>query len=222
MRRLVDIINKKFTRLLVIERTNNIGNKTAYRCVCDCGAKVVVTYDKLSRGSTKSCGCYSKDVNRERLTTHGMQDTRLYSIWKSMKNRCSNKKYHRYRDYGGRGIFVCEEWMESFENFNEWALANGYRDELTIERADNNGSYSPNNCKWSTLHEQMRNTRHNVWLTYKGETKILQDWANITGLDRRVISMRINRYGWSVEKALTTLNMGAFGNGRRVQALHSS
>lgn len=130
--------------------------------------------------------------------------SKLYSSWKHMKERCGNPSCRGYRYWGGRGIAVCDEWKNDFLAFKEWALANGYKEGLTIDRIDNDGNYEPSNCRWTTMAEQSRNRNYTNKLTYNGETKILADWARETGVSATTIYMRINAYGWSVEKALTT------------------
>lgn len=127
---------------------------------------------------------------------------RLYSVWHNMKSRCYNPKASHYAQYGGRGITVCPEWRDSFEAFRDWALANGYRDDLTIDRKDNDGPYSPENCRWADMYCQNNNTRKNNYITYKGETKTASEWAREYGLHRCVLNNRIRR-GWDIEEALT-------------------
>ena len=133
-----------------------------------------------------------------------MAGTRLYGIWNNRIQRTTNANNPRYCDYGGRGIEVCKEWKEDFEVFEKWAIENGYAENLTIDRKDNDKGYCPDNCRWATKKEQNLNTRQNHYLTFNGETKSLAEWADITGIKRRILSDRINKLGWSAEKALTT------------------
>ena len=123
--------------------------------------------------------------------------------WRKIKHRCTNANNDRWGDYGGRGITVCSEWAESFEAFRDWALANGYRDDLTIDRKDVNGNYEPGNCRWITNQEQQHNRRNNHNITYNGETHTITEWARIYGLSENGLVHRINR-GWEIERALTT------------------
>ena len=120
-----------------------------------------------------------------------------------MKARCVDSNSHKYHAYGGRGITICEEWLNSFEAFYDWAMANGYRDDLSIDRIDNDGNYCPENCRWATPKEQANNTRTNRLLEHNGEKRTVSEWADITGIAKKAIYRRLGR-GWSVEKALTT------------------
>jgi hypothetical protein len=131
----------------------------------------------------------------------GRSEARLLRIWKGMCARCRNPNLKEYKLYGGRGIRVCDEWTDSYEPFRDWALANGYRDDLTIDRIDNDGNYEPENCRWATHAEQARNRSSNHLLTY-GKTQLLQAWAEEVGLRPETIRRRL-KLGWSVERALT-------------------
>jgi hypothetical protein len=119
-----------------------------------------------------------------------------------MRSRCYNPRNKKYKDYGGRGVSICEDW-NNFLNFKKWAEANGFANNLTIDRIDNNGSYCQENCRWITQKEQMRNTRTNHFLTYNGVTKTMAEWSEITGIKYHTLKQRINKYGYSVERALT-------------------
>ena len=147
MPKLNDLTGQRFGRLTVLERT-----ELKWLCKCDCGNKKIVAGGHLVSGDTKSCGCLR--------IKHGMRNTRLYSIWHGMKERCYNTKHKFYKHYGGRGIKVCEEWKNDFQTFADWALSHGYADNLTIDRIDVNGNYEPSNCQWATNAEQQRNKRN--------------------------------------------------------------
>lgn len=129
-------------------------------------------------------------------------NSRLYSIWRHMKERCHNKNHIAFQRYGGRGISVCDEWKSDFLCFKKWSLENGYSAELTIDRVDNDGNYCPENCRWATREEQQNNRSANHLLTFKGETHSLAEWGRIMGISRITIKSRI-REGWTVEEALT-------------------
>ena len=135
--------------------------------------------------------------------THGMSNTRLYSIYRDMKNRCNGLKKRDKANYHDRGITYCKEW-DRFENFKEWALSHGYREDLTLDRIDNNGNYEPNNCRWITRAEQNLNTRQNHFITYRGETHTVKEWALILGIKPSTLRSRLNTYGWTVEEAFNT------------------
>lgn len=134
---------------------------------------------------------------------HNMTHTRLYRTWCNMKGRCYRKTMKRYNMYGGRGIKVCDEWKKSFICFADWALTNGYQDNLTIDRIDVNGNYEPNNCRWVSNLEQQSNRTNNRFIKYKGETKTLSEWARLFNLKNKTLEKRINK-GWSLEKAFNT------------------
>lgn len=135
---------------------------------------------------------------------HGMKGTRLYRIWQAMKNRCNNHNANRFDDYGGRGITVCDEWVDDFEAFHTWAMSNGYLSDLTIDRMDNDKGYSPDNCRWATDKQQANNSRQCHQIEFNGEVHNMSEWSEILGIPRHVLSNRINAYGWTIERALTT------------------
>jgi len=138
-------------------------------------------------------------------TTHGASalNLKLYRAFNSMKARCYSPRSDMYSSYGGRGIVVCDEWKDNPRGFVEWSLANGYAEGLSIDRIDVNGNYSPDNCRWATSKQQFRNMRKNRWLTFRGRTMILADWAREVGIHPAAIQVRLDRCGWSVERALT-------------------
>ncbi len=200
-----DLTGKIFGYWTVVRRAGSSKEgRKMWLCRCKCGTERAVRGYNLRNGTSKSCGCLSAEMTRERSVTHGMTQTRLYKIWNQMIQRTTNEKAQHYNRYGGRGISVCEEWKRSFEAFKEWALKNGYADNLTIDRADNEKGYCPDNCRWVTRAVQQENTSRTHFLTYKGETKSITEWAKATGIKRSVLYDRINKMGWDIERALTT------------------
>lgn len=200
------MIGKKFGRLTVLseceKRTNN--GKIRYKCNCECGNITDVIGENLRRGITKSCGCLLKEIVAKRSTTHGHTRTRMYTIWCNLKARCYNINEPRYKDYGQRGIGVCDEWLNDFMSFYNWAINNGYNDNLTIDRIDVNGNYTPNNCRWITLEQQQENKRNSVKFTYNGETHCLRKWCSILNINYKTVHKRIHVHKWDVEKSLFT------------------
>lgn len=209
------MINKKFNHLIVLERVENdkYGN-SKWLCKCDCGKQVEVLGIHLRSGHTKSCGCLKKEncKNIIHKPKHNMSRTRIYKIWNGMKNRTNQKstlKDTKYKNYSGRGIETCESWKD-FENFYEWAINNGYRDNLTIDRIDTNGDYEPSNCRWITMKEQNNNRRNNIVIEFNNESHTLTEWNEILGFSKGLLKNRLNR-GWSVQRAFTT-KRGNYGN----------
>lgn len=193
--RVKDLSGKRFGNLIV-SSVHEVRNGHAYwLCYCDCGNHVIVRGAHLSSGNISSCGC------RKGHKTHLESKSRLYHIWRNMNARCLNPSNPQYESYGARGITVCNDWRE-YLPFRNWALGNGYAENLSIDRIDNDGGYCPENCRWTTARNQANNTRKNHFITYRGETHSLSEWARMLDIKQSTLSMRINRYGWSVEDAL--------------------
>lgn len=185
-------------RLLVIdEKKAPEGSKSLHKiaiCKCDCGKIIEVRGTSIVNKVVKSCGCVILEKNTKRLTKHGMFGTRIYRIWNGMKKRCLKKTEPSYHRYGGRGITICDEWKNDFLAFYNWATANGYKDNLTIDRIDNNGNYEPNNCRWATNKEQSRNTSVNRLLHYNGESHCVAYWAEKIGINYRTLLTRLRKW----------------------------
>jgi hypothetical protein len=203
-----DFIGRRFGRLVVISEAPPIkeGNdgrlRPAVLCQCDCGAQKVVRIMSLKKGGCTSCGCFFREQASKRLFKHGLTHTRLFSIWESVLDRCYDHNSINYVNYGGRGIYICDEWKNDFLNFYNWAIANGYEDGLTIDRIDNDGNYVPSHCRWATYTQQARNRRNNHFLTFNGETKPIVEWSEKVGIRPDTIWHRL-KSGKSVEEALT-------------------
>lgn len=191
--RAVDLTGRKFHRLMVLERRP--GAITEYLCRCDCGKEVVVRGGNLTSGNTKSCGCLLEEKSHEpKKVKHGLSKTRLFSIWSGMKLRCYRKKDKAWKWYGGKGITVCGEWLNDFGEFYKWAMDNGYKDGLTIDRIDHEGNYTPDNCRWATIKEQQNNRSSNKNITYNGETKTVKQWSEQYGIPHHVILWRLKHW----------------------------
>ena len=197
-----DLTGKRFNYLMVIEYAGRKNGRTMWRCKCDCGNEVIVDTNSLKSGNTTACGC-RQYLGWGQNRTHGMSKTRIYREWQSMKGRCNNPQNTYYQNYGGRGISVCDEWMgqNGFEHFYKWSIENGYSDELTIDRIDNDRNYCPDNCRWVDRFVQMNNQRGNRLIEHDGKVQSLAMWAREYGLKPRIVSSRL-KYGWEFEDAI--------------------
>ena len=202
-----DLIGKKFGRLTVVARADNdMNGNIRWVCKCDCGnikEKPVYT-SSLTSGRTRSCGCLVRNSDAYNTPRHGLSDTRLYTEYISMRRRCYAKNRPQYKNYGQRGISVCKEWDGDFVSFYNWAISNGYSDELTLDRIDVNGNYCPENCRWATPKEQANNKRTNHIIEIDGVAKTISEWADICGISPITIRTRLNR-GWFGKELLSPL-----------------
>ena len=204
----MDLTGRRFGRLTILSRSKNRARRVYWKCRCKCGTEKEVASVALRKGEILSCGCYSRDIQPKRMTalhaiirTHGMSRTPTYRIWGGMIGRCHNSNNSNYERYGAKGIYVCERWRD-FRNF----LADmGKRpsSEHSIDRIDNSKGYEPGNCRWATAHQQNNNSAGLRLIIHGGRTLTLTQWAERTGIERRVIAARLDRLGWSVEKTLT-------------------
>ena len=202
-RKIKDIVNVKFGRLTVIKFIKREKSKTYWECQCDCGNKIITTQNSLQTGSTKSCGCLFKEGNNKKMN---LSDTKLYNTWRSMKSRCYNQKSDSYKNYGNKGIIVCDEWLNKengFINFYNWAINNGYKENLTIDRIDSNKNYEPSNCRWATRKVQNNNTSRNRYIAFNGLTLTMSQWTEKIGLNKNTLKNRLDNK-WTIKKALTT------------------
>lgn len=199
----IDLTGRTFGRwtVLGLAKTNKKG-ATRWECVCSCGKIKDVIGTTLTRGTSVSCGCFFKEEVTKRSTKHGLSNHPLYWRWYSMNQRCENPKHQSYKHYGQRGITVCDEWKTSFMSFYTWSIENGFKRELELDRINNDGNYSPENCRWATRKKQNNNRRNNHYIEMNGETKTLTEWSEIYNINTITAYSRLKK-GWSVEDAFT-------------------
>ena len=196
---------ERYGRLSIIKEVKKRKGRRYFLCECDCGTRKEVRFVNLRSGHSKSCGCLRDERNRTSNLQHGKYGTGIYNSWHSMKQRCSNENNATYKYYGARAITFCDQW-EDFQPFYDWAMDNGYKEGLTIERIDVNGNYCPGNCTWITQEEQLFNTRNSIKIEFNGEVKCLKEWWREIKEDINIsyqsLSKRLNN-GWSIERAFT-------------------
>jgi hypothetical protein len=196
MAKFIDLTGKKFNKLTVIEFIGRKNNHSLFKCKCDCGNESIVYSNNLIRNHTTSCGCFNIYSTINRSTTHNLRKHPLYVSWIGMRNRCYYEKHNRFKNYGGKGIKVFENWKNDFLEFYNWAVNNGWEKGLSIDRIDNNLDYCPTNCKFSTSKEQSRNRTSNIKITVDGETKILIEWAESKNIHYETLRKRLKK-GWT-------------------------
>lgn len=200
-----DLTGKRFGRLRVESLVGVINRNSYWLCLCDCGSKSSVCACHLASGKIQSCGCYQKEACSLRTTTHGVIKSgkykREYFIWKGIISRCTDKENAGYKDYGGRGIAVCDRWMDSVLNFIQDM---GPRpDGTSVDRINNDGNYEPSNCRWADKHTQANNTRRNKFIEFCGKVQTVSQWGRELRLSPSVIASRL-RIGWSLDRAFYT------------------
>lgn len=200
-----DLTGQRFSRLVVVAFTGRTpdGKHSLWLCRCDCDTELTTRANSLKTGNTKSCGCLQREVASAYNRTHGQTGTPLHTCWINMLRRTSNPNCPSYPHYGGRGITVCPEWRESFEAFAA-DMGASFREGLTLDRIHVNGNYEPGNCRWATSIEQARNKRNNYVVTWRGQSLVLAEWAELLGLKYDTLRMRLRQYGWPVDRAMTT------------------
>jgi hypothetical protein len=200
-----DITGQRFGKLVVLKVDHLDLRRRSWwwHCKCDCGSTCIIDGHSLRSGNTQSCGCLRLERLSEKLFVHGKSKDPLYDVWIALKARCLDSNNTNFVHYGGRGITVCDDWLE-FVPFQDWALDSGYKKGLSIDRIDNNKGYYPENCRWVSHKVNNRNKRNNHLVTYKGETKIVTVWAESLNMPPSVLMHRLNQYKWSVEKAIET------------------
>lgn len=200
-------------------RKNEIGNRYSYvtitqeqpetlknkqiQCLCDCGSIFIGNINNLRNGHAQSCGCLITARSKQASTTHGKSYTRLYKIYAGMKERCYNPNHHKFKSYGKRGVTICDKWLNDFDLFYKWAEHNNYSDDLTIDRINVDGCYSPENCRWISNNEQQLNKTDTIKITYNDEEIILLSFLRAMNREKDygAITARLRR-GWSVEDAI--------------------
>jgi hypothetical protein len=198
------ILGQKINSLTVLEELylyKNNRNERYVRCLCDCGKETILRIVSLLN-NTKSCGCLRIAKLSEKITTHGCYESTIYNVWTGMKNRCYHKNSKYYKYYGGRGISIHQDWIDNPELFFKWALANGYKKGLTIERINNNSNYSPFNCKFISRLRQANNMRSNIIIDYNNTKLTMSDFCRKYNLRYQRFHDRIVRLNWAVEKAM--------------------
>ncbi len=193
-------LGTRFGKLTVIgyEENHRVGTHYKYKVLCDCGNEQMFYSTQLKHGRNMCTKCmYLSKGN------HFMSDTKLYRVYRGIKRRCYKDKCTGYNNYGGRGIKMCQEWKESPKKFFEWALENGYKEGLSIDRINVNGDYEPSNCRWVTPEVQANNTRANKIVKYRGKEHTYAEWDKIKGYKKNTVGRRI-RAGWSIKRAIET------------------
>lgn len=201
-----DLTGQKFGELTAIKYAYSKNNSRYWLCLCTCGKEKIARTADLIAGKTKSCGCLQFKTRQNtglQSKKHGMTNSRIYNIWRRMRYRCYSNRDEHYKNYGQRGVAVCKEWLNDFSNFYNWAISNGYKDNLTIDRIDVNGNYEPLNCRWVDMKVQSNNKRNNHYISFNNEIHTISQWADLHNIRETTLCERLKR-GWSMEEALTT------------------
>lgn len=192
-----DLTGRRFGRLVAIAVAGRQGRYIQWRCRCDCGRETTTRTAALTGGTTRSCGCLASEVRSQSNLIHGRKNSREYKVWLNMRQRCLNSKRADWSYYGGRGITICAAWDSFAQFYSDMGPAPA---EHSLDRIDVNGNYEPDNCRWATNTEQMRNTRVNRLLTFEGRTQPLSAWAEDIGVPISTLHSRLKRS--SVEQSL--------------------
>ncbi len=216
MGKFIDLTGHRYGRFTVVELvephiTPKGKIRTQWKCLCDCGAERIVATCNLRNGTSRSCGCLSRELARKRLTKHGLAGTKIYYVWQKMCQGCFSPNSREYKYYGARGITVCDEWCNNFQAFYDWAIESGYKEEIspnginkwTIERIDNDGNFEPDNCCWATMEAQANNKQTNHLVTFQGKTQTISRIAKQQNINPQLIYDRLKK-DWEPEKAITT------------------
>lgn len=191
------LIGKKFNMLTIIShKKKGKNNNNYFVCKCDCGKTTEIRASHILNDNQLSCGCIRIKYEDSKI------GTKLYDTWNRMMHRCYDVKNHKYPRYGARGIKICDEWKNNYDNFYKWSIENGFQLGLSIDRINNNGNYEPSNCRWATRKQQMNNTSRNSYLTFNNQTHTLAEWSDLLGIKYGTICSRIHRRK-SVSEVLT-------------------
>lgn len=207
-----DLTNQRFGRLTAVSPVGKTrGGTMLWECVCDCGEKHIARSGGLRSGDVMSCGCLRRETTAKKSTVHGLRHTKLYRVWRGMKERCLNENDKSFHNYGGRGIKICDEWLHDFQAFYDWAMANGYADGLSIDRIDNDWNYCPENCRWATRDEQNNNKRVSRMVTVNDETHTIGEWAKLTGINYHTLYCRAYRDEMRYERLISLIQSVEWG-----------
>ena len=202
---------EKHNRLTIVKEVEKNKNCRMVLVLCNCGKEKIVGLSAVVNGYTKSCGCLQKETMNKILGKHHLCNDPLYDIYYDIKKRCYNKKTIGYKNYGGRGIIMCNEWIDDVVAFINWGYNNGYENNLQIDRINNDGNYTPVNCRWVSRHENKMNRRNTIYLEYKGERKTMYDFALQFGMEYKLLKDRIFKLKWDVQIALETKKITPHG-----------
>lgn len=223
-KKMIDLTGQQFGRLTVLQfdhfEMHGVHKRPYWLCRCDCGTSVVLPSRSLRSGKTRSCGCLRREVSRGRHYLGNPHRSKLHGVLRMVKKRCYDQTCEFYKNYGGRGVTVCDEWLgeNGLDNFVMWAENNGYQRGLTLDRIDNEKGYSPDNCQWATRKHQSNNKRNNIYISLNGETKTLAQWCEYYGVPYARVEARYTKMGWTIEDALFTQRYkkpkGEYTNGK--------
>lgn len=203
------MVGARFGKLVIESFYGSKDGERFWNCKCDCGNITRVSTGSLTSGNTMSCGCiriekllkWREEHTNDTKHSEKRDCTRLYTIWGGMKSRCNCENNHAYKYYGGKGVMVCDEWVESFVTFRNWSFENGYNEALTIDRIDANGNYEPSNCRWVDMKVQANNKTNNKYISYNGIIKTLSEWCDELNLPYDRTKARLNALNMSAEEA---------------------
>lgn len=198
---LINLVGHRYGRLTVLRYSHTLKEASWWVCVCDCGNEKTIRSNSLRTNNTTSCGCLHKEKLVENSTKHGFSKERLYRTWIDIKSRCFSPNTGYYSEYGGRGITMCAEWREDFVAFREWAMSNGYRDDLTIERLDVDGGYAPHNCTWIPMSSQSINRRATRFVDFRDLTMTAIEFSKAFQINHHAVLRGINR-GWTADRII--------------------